>query len=205
MNPDGSDQKQLTTEPQFMEELRSGGDGRYLFFSVPKDRHSNLFRINTDGTDMRQFTHGPSVIDSGVSHDGRSIVYSGSVVKGLRVELGLWKMPVEGGEPVNLGVDGCDMPHFSPNDEFISCVEDQARVKILSAADGKVLRTFDLAPRSTVNFGARWAPDGKSIAFVSDRSGIANLFLYELGDKEHYQLTNVVGAITAIAGGGFRP
>ena len=190
MNPDGSDQKQLTTEPQFMEELRSGGDGRYLFFSVPKDRHNNLFRINTDGTDMRQFTHGPSVIDSGVSHDGRSIVYSGSVVKGLRVELGLWKMPVEGGEPVNLGVDGCDMPHFSPNDEFISCVEDQARVKILSAADGKVLRTFDLPPRSTVNFGARWAPDGKSLVYIVTEKDVSNLWLHPIDGSKPRRLTD---------------
>ncbi|MEP6780439.1 MAG: hypothetical protein ABJC26_11165, partial [Gemmatimonadaceae bacterium] len=45
----------------------------------------------------------------------------------------------------------------------------------------------------------QWAPDGKSLAYVSDRTGIANLYLYDLNDKQHYQLTNVSGAITAIA------
>ena len=34
---------------------------------------------------------------------------------------------------------------------------------------------------------------------LSDRTGISNLFLYDFGNKEHYQLTNVVGAINAIA------
>ena len=44
----------------------------------------------------------------------------------------------------------------------------------------------------------RWAPDGSSIAFLSDRTGSANLFLYDLDSREHYQLTNVVGAVSAL-------
>jgi len=40
------------------------------------------------------------------------------------------------------------------------------------------------------NISPQWAPDGKSFAFVSDRTGIANVFLYELGG-EVYQLTNL--------------
>ena len=35
-----------------------------------------------------------------------------------------------------------------------------------------------------------WAPDGKSFAFVSDRTGIANIYLYELGG-DIYQITNL--------------
>src|SRR5918998_426202 len=40
------------------------------------------------------------------------------------------------------------------------------------------------------NVSPQWAPDGKSIAFVSDRSGVSNIFLYELGEKALYQLTD---------------
>ena len=50
-----------------------------------------------------------------------------------------------------------------------------------------------------LNINPQWGPDGKSIAFVSDRTGISNLFLYDFTNKEHYQLTNVVGAINAIS------
>ena len=38
-----------------------------------------------------------------------------------------------------------------------------------------------------------------SIAYISDRTGIANVFLYDVTQADHYQLTNVVGSITAIA------
>jgi dipeptidyl aminopeptidase/acylaminoacyl peptidase len=40
------------------------------------------------------------------------------------------------------------------------------------------------------NVSPQWSPDGKSIAFVSDRNGVSNIFLYELGDRALYQLTD---------------
>jgi Tol biopolymer transport system component len=40
------------------------------------------------------------------------------------------------------------------------------------------------------NASPQWSPDGKSIAFVSDRNGVSNIFLYDLGENEIYQLTD---------------
>ncbi|MGH7510587.1 MAG: BamA/TamA family outer membrane protein [Gemmatimonadales bacterium] len=40
------------------------------------------------------------------------------------------------------------------------------------------------------NVSPQWAPDGGSIAFVSDRNGVSNIFLYDLGEKALYQLTD---------------
>ena len=48
------------------------------------------------------------------------------------------------------------------------------------------------------NINPVWAPDGRSIAFVSDRTGISNLFLYELGDGTLYQLTDVFTGVSGI-------
>src|SRR2546426_962472 len=41
------------------------------------------------------------------------------------------------------------------------------------------------------NIDPAWAPDGRSIAFVSDRTGISNIYLYDLGDHNLYQLTDL--------------
>ncbi len=52
------------------------------------------------------------------------------------------------------------------------------------------------------NINPVWAPDGRSLAFVSDRSGISDIFLYDFGDKNIYQLTSVytgVSGITALS------
>jgi Tol biopolymer transport system component len=40
------------------------------------------------------------------------------------------------------------------------------------------------------NVSPQWAPDGQSIAFVSDRNGVSNIYLYELAQKALYQLTD---------------
>jgi Tol biopolymer transport system component len=40
------------------------------------------------------------------------------------------------------------------------------------------------------NVSPQWSPDGRSIAFVSDRNGVSNIFLYELAQKALYQITD---------------
>ena len=48
------------------------------------------------------------------------------------------------------------------------------------------------------NIDPAWAPDGRSLAFVSDRSGISNVFLYDFGDANIYQLTDVYTGVSGI-------
>ncbi|HJR17040.1 MAG TPA: DPP IV N-terminal domain-containing protein [Gemmatimonadales bacterium] len=40
------------------------------------------------------------------------------------------------------------------------------------------------------NVSPQWSPDGRSLAFVSDRTGVSNIFLYELDGKALFQLTD---------------
>ena len=48
------------------------------------------------------------------------------------------------------------------------------------------------------NIDPVWAPDGRSLAFVSDRNGISNIFLYDLSDAKIYQLTDVYTGVSGI-------
>jgi Tol biopolymer transport system component len=48
------------------------------------------------------------------------------------------------------------------------------------------------------NIDPAWAPDGRSLAFVSDRTGISNIFLYDFGDGNIYQLTNLYTGVQGI-------
>ncbi|MDZ7344120.1 MAG: biopolymer transporter Tol, partial [candidate division KSB1 bacterium] len=40
-----------------------------------------------------------------------------------------------------------------------------------------------------------FSPDGKKLAFTSDRSGIYNIYLYDFADKTEYPITNVISGI----------
>jgi Tol biopolymer transport system component len=48
------------------------------------------------------------------------------------------------------------------------------------------------------NVSPQWAPDGRSIAFVSDRNGVSNVFLYDLEDRGVYQLTDFYTGVQGI-------
>ncbi len=48
------------------------------------------------------------------------------------------------------------------------------------------------------NTNPQWAPDGNSLAFVSDRTGTYNLFLFEFANRKVYQITDVVTGTAGI-------
>ena len=48
------------------------------------------------------------------------------------------------------------------------------------------------------NVSPQWAPDGRSIAFVSDRSGVSDIYLYDLGEGQIYQLTDFYTGVQGI-------
>lgn len=58
-------------------------------------------------------------------------------------------------------------------------------IEILTSGEGK-------------NIGPVFSPDGKEIAFVSDRSGISNIFMIDIRTKELFQITNVLTGVTGI-------
>jgi hypothetical protein len=46
-----------------------------------------------------------------------------------------------------------------------------------------------------LNLNPAWSPDGKEFAYISDRNGTANIYMYNLSESRHYQITNVRGAV----------
>jgi Tol biopolymer transport system component/DNA-binding winged helix-turn-helix (wHTH) protein len=199
MNQDGSDQRPITDSPNAIEELRPGADGRYLVFSaMTDDKRSHLHRVNTDGTGLRQITTGEGrEIDSSISNDGKWIAYDSAITAGTKVDISLWKQSLEDGQRISLNRNDCQMPHFSPDDKYISCVRDQKDILILSSVDGTLIRTISVPQAVTlshsINFGARWTPDGKAVAYIVNEKGISNIWVHPVNGGPAERLTDFTG------------
>lgn len=196
MNQDGLEKRQITENPSAIQELRSGGDGRYLVFSGTIDSNrTHLFRIDADGNDLEQITSGDEQqIDSSMSYDGKWIAYDSAAARGGKVQISLWKQRMDGGERISLNRHDCQMPHFSPDDKFISCVREQKDILILSSVDGTLVRTIQAPLAATLqhslNFGARWAPDGKAVVYIVNENGVSNIWRHPIDGSSPKQLTN---------------
>ncbi len=141
------------------------------------------------------------------SPDGRRIAFSGD-------EGGITNLCIvnaAGGGLVRLTHDQyADLqPAWSPDGKTIAFVTDSGphaslallrfprwRIALYDLSSGAIRLLPDQAG---LNLNPQWSPDGTSIAYVSDRAGTANIFLYRLATHEHYQLTDLVGGVSGIA------
>jgi Tol biopolymer transport system component len=92
-------------------------------------------------------------------------------------------------------------PVWSPDGKSIAFATDRgAATDFRTLAFGNFrIAVYDLERKSArvldkmeqgKNASPQWSPDGRSIAFVSDRNGVSNVFLYDLDTNEAYQLTD---------------
>ena len=100
-------------------------------------------------------------------------------------------------------------PSWSPDGNTIAFVTDRGgetdfdllrfsnlRIALLHLDSGTIELLGNM--ESGKNINPVWAPDGRSLAFVSDRTGINNVFLYDFADGQIYQLTNMYTGVQGI-------
>jgi Tol biopolymer transport system component len=203
-----------TFDPNF-EELRLlysqsafSPDGKFLAFTAQREGQDVLYLLDVRKREtIRRFDlrlegiTGPSW-----SPDGKRLVFSGS--RGGITDLYVLDAEGENFRQLTNDVYGDLQPQWSPDGRSVAFASDRGegvdldRLRFphwqIAVLDLETNAVQVLPNQRGLNINPQWAPDSKAIAFVSDRSGIANVFLYELESREHYQLTNVAGAISSI-------
>src|SRR5262245_5735370 len=192
MNQDGSNAKQLTTGARANRGLAVSLDGRYIFFSSDRGGQFNIWRVEADGRNLKQLTHGDYDVYPQCARDGTSVIYQGGIA-----EPRLWKVPVDGGEAVQLTQTRAVRPSVSPNGELITyhyldpeLERSQWSIGVVSSKDGSRLRRFDL-PSTVTEKVVRWSPDGASVAFPNTIDGVSDIWLQPLNGGPPEQLTHL--------------
>jgi len=167
---------------------RAQGGDDIVVFDPKKGKAVRRIRVNLNGLASPVF-----------SPDGKQLAFTG-------MEGGLSDLYVINADGTGLRQLTRDkyaqlMPAWSPDGKTLAYVTDEGPGTDFSDLSYGNLRIalFDLdANRRELlphmdegrNISPQWAPDGRSLAFVSNRTGIANIFLYELGG-DVYQLTDL--------------
>jgi Tol biopolymer transport system component len=183
-------------------------DGRYYAIAAKSGARDDLVIFDMQRRKIHRRLEVPlhGVTSPSWSPDGRRLVFTG-LDGGLS---DLFVIDVEGGNLERLTRDRfADLqPAWSPDGHTIAFATDRGpdtdldalRIGSLRIAlydvERHAIRVLDRQEGRNIN--PQWAPDGKSLAFISDRTGIANVFLHDVADGAEYQLTDVYTAITGI-------
>ncbi|HEV8368606.1 MAG TPA: protein kinase [Pyrinomonadaceae bacterium] len=189
MNGDGSDQRQLTDGPYEDQGANVSPDGRYIVIASNRTGTQHIYRMDIDGSHPKQLTNGPGDAGPFFSPDGRWVIFTAT-------NFISWKVPADGGEPVQLTDSWAS--DISSDGRLVAYVRGAGagpllwKIIIMPFEGGPRLNTFDVSSETRPN--SHWRPDGRAIIYNLTHggvlSGVTNLWIQPLDGGPPRQLTN---------------
>ena len=184
MNPDGSDQVNLTQHKAFDSSPVWSPTGEHILFVSNRDGMHDLFLMDADGRNVRRvFKKLAQRIEPTWAPDGQRIAY--------HAEMPQWSIQIAtiqgvGGVQVALAEVQGGNPSWSPNGEEIAFVAgaDSRRIYIVELRT-RTKRVF-LPNEQPWMYGPAWSPDGTKLAFSWLKWG--------LGDRDAIFVANRDGS-----------
>ncbi len=200
-NPNAEELRLLYSQSSF------SPDGRDVAYVGQRNGKDVLYITRIRGGSTRRIDLPVNGVLSPVfTPDGRHLVFSAN--KGGVTDLAIVAVDGTGYRTLTNDMHGDFMPSVSPDGQTIAFASDRGaetdfdllrfsrwKISLYDLATGAIT-VLPNQPGLSIN--PQWAPDGKSIAYITDRNGVPNVFLYDMNNREHYQLTNVVGGVSGI-------
>jgi len=177
VNPDGTDERLLTTLPSFFSDWSPDGK-RIAFDFFDSDGNEQIATINPDGTDLKQLTSGPGIHEvPNWSPDGSKLVFDYSPL--LPEEPGfftsIYEMNADGSNShlVTTTIDTFDVePKYSPDGKEILFVRIRRDITPPDGFQPEALLVMNLdgsSVRQLTPWGVaehpNWSPRGRWITF----------------------------------------
>ncbi|MEK6335859.1 MAG: protein kinase [Acidobacteriota bacterium] len=191
VSDDGTGNKQLTPDSSTNHFPSVTSDARYVVFLSDRTGVMNVWRMDPDGKNEKQLTKGQDDTWPWCSPDGQWVVYH-SLVQGKRA---LHRVSINGGNPEQLTDYSSVCPTISPDGRWISCyyrLEAKApwKLAIIPFDGGPPVQTFEVPQNVNFTSLVRWTPDGRALAYSTNRDGISNIWIQPLDGSPPRQFTD---------------
>ena len=188
----GGKNKQLTFTGGSIYQPDISPDKRYIVFVSNRSGSLNIWGMNSDGINQAQLTNGKYEDMPQITPDGKWVVYHSPQEEGH-----IWKVSIDGGEPLRLVSQDALYPAVSPNGKMFACfvwdknVDSKLELGLFSLETGTLIRKFDVPSTvKTLSNKLRWSPDGQALVFINDVNGVSNLLIQPLDGALPRPLTN---------------
>jgi TolB protein len=165
-------------------------DGNSILLTLSRGNFPKLYLINTSGKIIQKLTTG-SYIDTSPSFapNGQEIVFISDRVGYPQ----LYVMNITGGNVRRLFTKGfCDSPSWSPRGDKIVFTMRQAKSNYdLYIYDLPTAKITKLTDNQGKNENPSWSPDGRFVAFCSNRSGRSEIYIMAIDGSGTRKLTEI--------------
>ena len=190
----GGPARQVTTNPAGDHVPSWSPEGHFLAFQSDRGGSFDIWVIPAAGGEARRITDTHDMYVPRWSPDGRSISFHQTTFPGE-----LWVMPAAGGQPQRLQdqVLGAGYPAWSPDAREIAFIrrgtEGELEIWKMAASGGDAVQVTLGAMVPSWWPRLSWSPDGKQLAFESNRGGNRDIWTVPLvgGEPDRVTLTEV--------------
>ncbi|MBA2245463.1 MAG: PD40 domain-containing protein [Gemmatimonadetes bacterium] len=186
-------------------------DGRQFAFSALREGADVLVILDVDRAQVVREIRIPNVgeiTNPSWSPDGRSIAFSG--LRGGVSNLFLLDLQTSQSRQLTDDSLGDLQPQFSPDGSTIAFVTERGpntnieemrftgyRVALLDVATGEI-RFAPGMEEGRNNVNPAWSRDGTALYFISNRTGISNIYRVNLADGALFQVTDIFTGVSGI-------